>query len=171
MVSRSRAASSGHQKVWRPSGPGSISAALERSSTRDEGGSPQVAPWPRSVSSPSSSIPAIKSASGGTSNPIGRGPNAALKCRLMKRGRNRRPSEREVVPGGWPRRHRRRIEPAGERACAITVPTDPLLRVKDAVAVLNGWPHQYTMARFVEEAFTAHLDRLKVEHNGGVSSP
>jgi len=32
--------------------------------------------------------------------------------------------------------------------------------------VLNGWPHQYTMARFVEEAFTAQLERLKVELNG-----
>jgi hypothetical protein len=41
------------------------------------------------------------------------------------------------------------------------------MRVKDAVAVLNGWPQQYTMARFVEEAFTAQLERLKREHNGG----
>ena len=54
---------------------------------------------------------------------------------------------------------------------AITVPTDLLLQVKDAVAVLNGWPHQYTMARFVEEAFTAHLERLKAEHNGGRAFP
>jgi len=54
---------------------------------------------------------------------------------------------------------------------AITVPTDLLMRVKDAVAVLNGWPHQYTMARFVEEAFTAQLDRLKTDHNGGREFP
>ena len=45
------------------------------------------------------------------------------------------------------------------------------MRVKDAVAVLNGWPQQYTMARFVEEAFTAQLERLKREHNGGRESP
>ena len=38
---------------------------------------------------------------------------------------------------------------------AVTVPSELLMRVKDAVAVLNGWPHQYTRARFVEEAFTA----------------
>jgi len=64
--------------------------------------------------------------------------------------------------------------PAGRRAVertAVTVPTDLLMRVKDAVAVLNGWPHQYTMARFVEEAFTAHLERLKVQHNGGREFP
>ncbi len=54
---------------------------------------------------------------------------------------------------------------------AVTVPTDLLMRVKDAVAVLNGWPHQYTMARFVEEAFTAHLERLKVDLNGGREFP
>jgi hypothetical protein len=54
---------------------------------------------------------------------------------------------------------------------AITVRTDLLMRVKDAVAVLNGWPHQYTMARFVEEAFTAQLERLKTEHNGGREFP
>src|SRR5439155_3657395 len=54
---------------------------------------------------------------------------------------------------------------------AITVPTQLLLRVKDAVAVLNGWPHQYTMARFVEEAFTAQLERRKAELNGGREFP
>ncbi len=54
---------------------------------------------------------------------------------------------------------------------AVTVPTDLLMRVKDAVAVLNGWPHQYTMARFVEEAFTAQLEHLKAELNGGREFP
>lgn len=54
---------------------------------------------------------------------------------------------------------------------AVTVPTDLLMRVKDAVAVLNGWPHQYTMARFVEEAFSAQLERMKVDHNGGREFP
>lgn len=54
---------------------------------------------------------------------------------------------------------------------AVTVPGDLLMRVKDAVAVLNGWPHQYTIARFVAEAFAAHLKRLKVEHNGGREFP
>jgi len=54
---------------------------------------------------------------------------------------------------------------------AITVPTDLLMRAKDAVAVLSGWPHQYTMARSVEEAFAAHLDRLKVDHNGNREFP
>ena len=54
---------------------------------------------------------------------------------------------------------------------AVTVPTELLMRVKDAVAVLNGWPHQYTMARFVEEAFAAQLERLKREHNGGREFP
>lgn len=54
---------------------------------------------------------------------------------------------------------------------AVTVPSDLLMRVKDAVAVLNGWPQQYTMARFVEEAFTAQLERLKGEHNGGREFP
>jgi hypothetical protein len=53
----------------------------------------------------------------------------------------------------------------------VTVPSDLLLRVKDAVAVLNGWPHQYTMARFVEEAFAAHLERLKNDYNGGRDFP
>lgn len=64
------------------------------------------------------------------------------------------------------REHRRQVE-----RTAVTVPSDLLLRVKDAVAVLNGWPHQYTMARFVEEAFAAQLDRLKLEHNGGREFP
>jgi hypothetical protein len=45
------------------------------------------------------------------------------------------------------------------------------MKVKDAVAVFNGWPHQYTMARFVEEAFTAQLERLKNEHNRGREFP
>src|SRR6202035_3691652 len=36
---------------------------------------------------------------------------------------------------------------------------------------LNGWPHQYTMARFVEGAFTAQLERLKIEYNGGQEFP
>lgn len=53
----------------------------------------------------------------------------------------------------------------------MTVPSDLLLRVKDTVAVLNGWPHQYTIARFVEEAFAAHLERLKADHNGGREFP
>jgi hypothetical protein len=48
---------------------------------------------------------------------------------------------------------------------AITVPSELLMRVKDAVAVLNGWPQQYTMARFVEEAFTAKTPR-KFSHKG-----
>jgi len=64
--------------------------------------------------------------------------------------------------------------PPGRRAVertAVTVPTDLLMQVKDAVAVLNGWPHQYTMARFVEEAFAAQLERLKVDHNGGREFP
>jgi hypothetical protein len=66
------------------------------------------------------------------------------------------------------------VAPAGRRAVertAVTVPTDLLMQVKDAVAVLNGWPQQYTMARFVEEAFAAQLERLKVEHNGGRDFP
>jgi hypothetical protein len=54
---------------------------------------------------------------------------------------------------------------------AVSVPSELLMRVKDAVAVLNGWPHQYTMARFVEEAFAAQLERLKVEINGGREFP
>jgi hypothetical protein len=54
---------------------------------------------------------------------------------------------------------------------AVTVPSELLMKVKDAVAVLNGWPQQYTMARFVEEAFTAQLERLKREHNGGREFP
>ena len=62
--------------------------------------------------------------------------------------------------------HRRQVE-----RTAITVPTELLMRVKDAVAVLNGWPQQYTMARFVEEAFTAQLERLKREHNSGREFP
>ena len=64
--------------------------------------------------------------------------------------------------------------PAPRRAVertAVTVPSELLVRVKDAVAVLNGWPHQYTMARFVEEAFAAQLERLKVELNGGREFP
>ena len=61
---------------------------------------------------------------------------------------------------------RRRVE-----RTAVTVPSELLMRVKDAVAVLNGWPQQYTMARFVEEAFTAQLERLKREHNGGAEFP
>jgi hypothetical protein len=66
------------------------------------------------------------------------------------------------------------VAPAGRRAVertAVTVPTNLLMQVKDAVAVLNGWPQQYTMARFVEEAFAAQLERLKVEHNGGRDFP
>src|SRR6266545_390606 len=65
-------------------------------------------------------------------------------------------------------------KPIGRRSVertAVSVPTDLLMRVKDAVAVLNGWPHQYTMARFVEEAFTAHLERLIAELNGGREFP
>ncbi len=64
--------------------------------------------------------------------------------------------------------------PIGRRSVertAVSVPTDLLMRVKDAVAVLNGWPHQYTMARFVEEAFTTQLERLKSELNGGREFP
>jgi len=66
------------------------------------------------------------------------------------------------------------VAPAGRRAVertAVTVPTNLLMQIKDAVAVLNGWPQQYTMARFVEEAFAAQLERLKVEHNGGRDFP
>jgi hypothetical protein len=71
--------------------------------------------------------------------------------------------EAEAINAGVTRASRRLVE-----RTAITVPSELLLRVKDAVAVLNGWPHQiYTMARFVEEAFTAQLERLKLEHNGG----
>ena len=66
------------------------------------------------------------------------------------------------------------VEPAAEVALAaagraavpvertaVTVPTELLMQVKDAVAVLNGWPQQYTMARFVEEAFAAQLERTQ----------
>ena len=71
-----------------------------------------------------------------------------------------------VEPSPAARQGRRPVE-----RTAVTVPTDLLLQVKDAVAVLNGWPHQYTMARFVEEAFSAHLERLKAEYNGGRAFP
>jgi hypothetical protein len=71
--------------------------------------------------------------------------------------------EDEKASGSEPRRQVERT--------AITVPSELLMRVKDAVAVLNGWPQQYTMARFVEEAFTAQLERLKREHNGGREFP
>jgi hypothetical protein len=70
----------------------------------------------------------------------------------------------EVVP--TPPARRRAVE-----RTAVTVPSALLLQVKDAVAVLNGWPHQYTMARFVEEAFSAQLERLKIDHNGGREFP
>jgi hypothetical protein len=75
-------------------------------------------------------------------------------------------SRGEVVDPGVAREPRRQVE-----RTAVTVPSDLLMRVKDAVAVLNGWPHQYTMARFVEEAFTAQLERLKREHNDGREFP
>ncbi len=48
----------------------------------------------------------------------------------------------------------------------MTVRTDLLMRVKDAVGVLNGWPHHYTIARFVEEAYTVQLERLKADDAG-----
>ena len=72
------------------------------------------------------------------------------------------PEQAQDIDGQHPRRLER---------TAVTVPTDLLMRVKDAVAVLNGWPHQYTMTRFVEEAFAAQLERLKVDHNGGREFP
>ena len=51
--------------------------------------------------------------------------------------------EAEAINAGVTRASRRLVE-----RTAITVPSELLLRVKDAVAVLNGWPHQiYTMAR------------------------
>ena len=71
--------------------------------------------------------------------------------------------EEDKASGSEPRRQLERT--------AVTVPSELLMRVKDAVAVLNGWPQQYTMARFVEEAFTAQLERLKREHNGGREFP
>ncbi len=71
--------------------------------------------------------------------------------------------DRQSTGAGQPRREVERT--------AVTVPSDLLMRVKDAVAVLNGWPHQYTMARFVEEAFATQLERLKREHNGGREFP
>ncbi len=78
-----------------------------------------------------------------------------------------RPREGEAVNEPLPTNEgRRQVE-----RTAVTVPSELLLRVKDAVAVLNGWPQQYTMARFVEEAFSAQLERLKVEHNGGREFP
>jgi hypothetical protein len=61
---------------------------------------------------------------------------------------------------------RRRVE-----RTAVTIPSDLLMRIKDAVAVLNAWPHQYTMARFVQEAFASQLERLKVEDSGGREFP
>jgi hypothetical protein len=79
--------------------------------------------------------------------------------------RSRKPGV-QPEPESVPASDRRKVE-----RTAVTVPTDLLLRVKDAVAVLNGWPYQYTMARFVEEAFAAHLEQLKAKHNGGREFP
>jgi len=79
------------------------------------------------------------------------------------RAPRRQVMEDEKPSGSEPRRQVERT--------AVTVPSELLMRVKDAVAVLNGWPQQYTMARFVEEAFTAQLERLKREHNRGREFP
>jgi hypothetical protein len=84
------------------------------------------------------------------------------------RGRNSIPQEVEVEHIGV---HATTASRRSVERTAITVPTDLLMRVKDAVAVLNGWPYQYTMARFVEEAFATQLERLKTEHNGGREFP
>ena len=91
-------------------------------------------------------------------------PNRNTASRGAERSQNRSPI-RETAAVSPPTRGR-----SVERT-AVTVPTDLLMRVKDAVAVLNGWPHQYTMARFVEEAFTVQLERLKAELNGGREFP
>ena len=92
-------------------------------------------------------------------------PNRNTASRGAERSQNRSPIRETPAVSPAPTRGR-----SVERT-AVTVPTELLMRVKDAVAVLNGWPHQYTMARFVEEAFTAHLERLKVDLNGGREFP
>ena len=92
-------------------------------------------------------------------------PNRNAASRGAERSQNRSPIRETAAVSPAPTRGR-----PVERT-AVTVPTDLLMRVKDAVAVLNGWPHQYTMARFVEEAFTVQLERLKAELNGGREFP
>ena len=92
-------------------------------------------------------------------------PNRNTASRGAERSQNRSPI-RETAAVSPPSTRGRSVE-----RTAVTVPTDLLMRVKDAVAVLNGWPHQYTMARFVEEAFTVQLERLKAELNGGREFP
>jgi hypothetical protein len=93
-----------------------------------------------------------------------------------KPNQNRSSGKRAAATGQSRNREAAPVSPTpiGRRSVertAVTVPTDLLMRVKDAVAVLNGWPHQYTMARFVEEAFTAQLEHLKAELNGGREFP
>src|SRR5713226_3532860 len=92
-------------------------------------------------------------------------PNRNIASRGAERSKNRSPIRETAAVSPAPTRGR-----SVERT-AVTVPTDLLMRVKDAVAVLNGWPHQYTMARFVEEAFSTELERLKVDYNGGRDFP
>src|SRR5258708_17093846 len=92
-------------------------------------------------------------------------PNRDTAPRVPARSQSRLPIRATAATAPAPPRGR-----SVERT-AVTVPTDLLMRVKDAVAVLNGWPQQYTMARFVEESFTAHLERLKVDLNGGREFP
>jgi len=118
----------------------------------------------------------------GTLTPGGEEPEAGEDRRLKaKPKQNRASTNRASAAAGQPQNRSRHGEaspvapmPIGRRSVertAVTVPTDLLMRVKDAVAVLNGWPHQYTMARFVEEAFTVQLERLKAELNGGREFP
>src|SRR5260370_33446667 len=82
-------------------------------------------------------------------------PNRNTASRGAERSQNRSPIRETAAVSPAPTRGR-----SVERT-AVTVPADLLMRVKDAVAVLNGWPDEYTMGRVLEEALAGHDERLK----------
>ena len=53
----------------------------------------------------------------------------------------------------------------------LYLPEELLNEARDAVVYLAGYPTRLTLTQFAENAFSAELEKLKQEHNGGNDFP
>lgn len=95
--------------------------------------------------------------------PVSRRSTDARRETPSRRGKVTEPqSQVEELPARSVSRHIRR---------AFTVEEGLLEDVTDAVVVLSGWPHQLTLAQFVDDAFRAQLERWRTKYNEGRPFP
>lgn len=77
----------------------------------------------------------------------------------------------DMLTNRAPTIHPARSERAKEGRMTVKISPDLLTEAKDAVVYLSGPPLRLTLARFVESALRAELDRLRTAHVKGKRFP